>query len=128
LELEAKVSFHQGDLLDAPFNSENFDIICANLPYVPTADLSSLPPDIADYEPRKALDGGQDGLELYLRLLPQAQKALKPGGMLLLEIHPPQCQTLKKLSESLGLIPLEPLRDFSRKERIFLARAPEAQN
>ena len=80
----ARVELLSGDLL-APLESA-VDLIVANLPYVTRAELDALPPEISTYEPRVALDGGADGLELVRRLLGQAEEYLRPRGGILLEI------------------------------------------
>jgi release factor glutamine methyltransferase len=77
------ILFLQGDLLSEVKGV--FDLICANLPYIPSADLDKLPPAV--HEPRLALDGGPDGLDLIRRLLEQAGIRLAPGGLLLAEIE-----------------------------------------
>lgn len=78
-----RVRFCVQDLLDpAP---EPADLICANLPYIPSRDVDEL--DVSVHEPRLALDGGPDGLDLIRRLLAQAPAVLKPGAGLLLEIE-----------------------------------------
>jgi len=74
----------QGDLL-APL-PEPVHLIAANLPYVSEAELAQLPPHIARFEPRLALDGGPDGLAVVERLLAQARTHLRPEGAILLEI------------------------------------------
>ncbi len=80
--LERRISLVQADLL-TPFD-RSFDVICANLPYIPSALLDELP--VARWEPRLALDGGPDGLEPLRSLLAQAPRLLQPGGLLLVEI------------------------------------------
>lgn len=75
------IRFVQSDLL-TPLQSK-FDIICANLPYIPTHTLESLP--VVHWEPRLALDGGENGLDLIQRLLIQARSRLSPTGIILLE-------------------------------------------
>lgn len=77
---------HQGDLL-SPVQDIAFDVICANLPYIPTIELSQLPDSVINYEPRIALDGGVNGTEILHRLIIQASEYIKPNGILLLEIH-----------------------------------------
>jgi release factor glutamine methyltransferase len=74
----------QGDLLE-PL-PEKVDLLTANLPYVSTTEWQELPPEIHDYEPRGALEGGSDGLSLINRLLATAGAYLRPGGAILLEI------------------------------------------
>jgi release factor glutamine methyltransferase len=73
----------QTDLLDDICGP--FDLICANLPYIPTEELHGLP--IYGREPEIALDGGKDGLDLYRRLFKLAPDWLAPGGLMLLEIE-----------------------------------------
>jgi len=84
--VQARVSCLQADLL--PPAMKPFDLICANLPYIPSATLKSL--DVGRWEPGLALDGGPDGLDLVRRLLFAAPAALAPGGRMLLEIEATQ--------------------------------------
>jgi release factor glutamine methyltransferase len=81
-----EVVFHQGDLLTPLIGAAPFDLIMANLPYIPTETARSLP--VAKHEPLLALDGGADGLALIARLLAQiaAARMARPGGLILLEI------------------------------------------
>ena len=68
-----------------------FDLIVSNPPYIPTAELETLEPSVRDYEPRLALDGGRDGLELYRAILKNYSSALKPGGCFSCPFtHPPR--------------------------------------
>lgn len=80
--LAARIDLQRGDLLDAV---GMFDVILANLPYVAATDWPSLAPEIRDHEPRLALDGGPDGVEVIARLIAQAPLHLAPGGLLALE-------------------------------------------
>jgi release factor glutamine methyltransferase len=80
---QERISFLQADLLQ-PFNTK-FDLICANLPYIPTSTLEELP--VARWEPVLALDGGISGLDLIERFLSQAKQQLAKGGSILLEIE-----------------------------------------
>ncbi len=82
--VEDRVVLLQGDLL-TPL-SEPVELIVANLPYIPATDWPTLAPDITEYEPRVALDGGPDGLAVIERLLAQASAWLLPRGVILLEI------------------------------------------
>ena len=81
--VQARLEFIQADLL--PAVGEPFDLICANLPYIPSSELTKL--KVGRWEPRVALDGGPDGLSLIRRFLEQAPSGLAPGGLLLLEIE-----------------------------------------
>lgn len=81
--LEDQITFYKNDLLDGI--SSKFDLIAANLPYIPYRTLNCLP--LLRFEPRLALDGGEDGLSFIKRLLEQAKDCLNPGGLILLEIE-----------------------------------------
>jgi release factor glutamine methyltransferase len=88
----------QGDLLE-PL-PVRVDVITANLPYVSTEDWHQLPAEIRDYEPRAALDGGADGLDLIRRMLAAAPGHLQPGGVVLLEIGAGQARSVTKLARA----------------------------
>ena len=87
------VTVHEGDL-DAPLPVSfegQVDVLTANVPYVPTSALALLPRDVQAHEPRRALDGGDDGLDLVRRVLGCAARWLRPGtGRVLVEIGPDQ--------------------------------------
>lgn len=94
-----RIAFHQGDLLRPLLEAgERMDLIAANLPYIPSADLDTL--DVARYEPRLALDGGPDGLDAIRRLLEQATDALAASGLALLEIGAGQGARAAALAEN----------------------------
>lgn len=84
-DLEGDVDFREGDLF-APWVGEKFDLIVANLPYVPHEDMATLAFDLTHYEPRVALDGGVLGLEVYKRFIEQLPAFLNAGGKAYLEI------------------------------------------
>lgn len=85
--LADRVAFHRGDLFAAlPAGAGPYDAVLANPPYVPTAEVPSLAPEIRDWEPRLALDGGSDGLDFYRAIAAGAPAILTPGGRLFLEI------------------------------------------
>ncbi len=95
LNVISRCRFHYGSLA-LPVGARSFDVVLANLPYIPTEDVPR-PPLSAGYEPREALDGGPDGLEAYRKFLPAAPGLLKPGGLLLLEAAPPTIDGLALL-------------------------------
>ncbi|HNT53641.1 MAG TPA: peptide chain release factor N(5)-glutamine methyltransferase [Anaerolineaceae bacterium] len=97
LGVQSRVTCRQSDLL-ADCRGP-FDLVCANLPYIPSETLASLP--VADHEPRQALDGGPDGLDLIGRLLSTAPRWLAPGGLMLLEIESGQGQSAPELAQRL---------------------------
>jgi release factor glutamine methyltransferase len=91
-----RIRLLKGDLLD-PL-PEPVDLIAANLPYVPTAELATLDSDVKDYEPWQALDGGSDGLVQVTRLLAQAGRCLRPQGVMVLEIGAGQGERATRLA------------------------------
>jgi len=97
LGLSGQVRLVQGDLLSCC--AAPFDLICANLPYIPSKDLSWLA--VARYEPLSALDGGADGLETIRRLLWDARRWTACGGLLLLEIEANQAESASVLAGQL---------------------------
>jgi len=82
--VEARVHCRQADL--AALAGGPYDLIVANPPYIPARDLAGLMPEVRDFEPHLALDGGEDGLDCYRRLLPAAVGCLQSGGWLLVEV------------------------------------------
>lgn len=88
LNMQARVKILPGDLLTRV--EEPFDILVANLPYIPSARYKTLPREIRDYEPRIALDGGDDGLAVMRRMLAQMQACAKRGAVAFLEISEEQ--------------------------------------
>ena len=84
--LAARLELRAGDLLAPLAAEERFALIVSNPPYVESAALATLMPDVRDFEPRAALDGGADGLAVVRRLVGAAPAHLAPGGALLLEI------------------------------------------
>jgi release factor glutamine methyltransferase len=83
--------------------SDPFDLIVSNPPYVRSADIASLSPDVRDHDPHLALDGGDDGLEAYRRIAPQAAGLLSPRGLLVLEIGQGQDGDVARLVTAAGL-------------------------
>jgi release factor glutamine methyltransferase len=94
--------------------------VAANLPYIPTAAWDRLPPEVRR-EPRLALDGGGDGLDLYRRLLPQAAAWLAPGGLLVCEIGPGQAEVLIGLLQQASWQQARLIRDYRGEGRMVTA-------
>ncbi|MRR55975.1 MAG: peptide chain release factor N(5)-glutamine methyltransferase [Deltaproteobacteria bacterium] len=96
------VNLAQGSLFE-PFAGRKFDLIVSNPPYIPTADLAGLQPEVRDYEPREALDGGADGLDYYRRIIPAAADFLVQDGWLLLEIGIGEAPDVSAIFTSTGM-------------------------
>lgn len=112
-----QVTLIEGDLLE-PL-PEPVDLVTANLPYVAEADWASLAPDIVQYEPRLALDGGPDGLSLISRLLVQAPPLLRPRGVILLEIGRDQGEPVRRMAlQQFPHAEVTVIRDYADLDRI----------
>jgi len=98
---------HLGDLYDAlpPGLHGRVDVLAANAPYVPTDRIADMPPEARDHEPRVALDGGADGVDLHRRLARDAVGWLAPGGVLLVETSPAQAPLTAAAMAGAGLDP-----------------------
>lgn len=94
--LEAKVDFRVGSLF-MPIRGETFDIIVSNPPYIQSLSINELDKEVADYEPRLALDGGADGLDFYRDIAKNAEKYINNGGYLVLEVGINQAEEVAKL-------------------------------
>jgi release factor glutamine methyltransferase len=96
-QVEGQISFLQSDLASAV--AGRFDLICANLPYIPTPKLAGL--EVSRFEPRLALDGGPDGLDLVRSLLTDSPRLIKPGSLLLFEIEAGQGESALAAARSI---------------------------
>ena len=117
------IRFLQGDLL-APVSGEQFEIVVSNPPYVPSADRDTLSVEVREYEPAMALFAGDDGLEVYRRLIPAAFDALVPGGFVLLEIGYGQSPAIAELLTRSGFAQIEFTSDLQSIPRVACARRP----
>ena len=109
----------QGDLL-APL-PQSVDLIVANLPYIPSGEIASLEPEVRLYEPREALDGGLQGVDVIQRLLQQAPAKLSPGGALILEVDPRQASRVQELAKAaFPQATVSTARDLTHRERAVI--------
>jgi release factor glutamine methyltransferase len=106
-----------GDLF-APVAGRRFDLVVANPPYIPSGDIAGLDGDVRDFEPRLALDGGADGLELVRRVVRDAGSHLVPGGVLAVEIGHDQGTRTRELFETAGFLDVSLRRDYGGRERV----------
>lgn len=97
-----------------------FDLVVANLPYIPDGDLATLAPEIRDHEPRLALAGGPDGSDLLRRLVADLPRLLAPGGRALLELGPGQADLLHPTVLAAGLHETTRLVDMAGVERVVV--------
>ncbi len=123
--VSARCRFHLGELAE-PVAGRRFDLVVANLPYVPR-DRIPPKPDPLSFEPRRALDGGRDGLDPYRRLMPALPLLAAPGGMILLEASPEQMQALgDAVARVLRDARVEVARDYAGRDRYLRVTAAAA--
>ncbi len=120
--LADRIRFHLSDGFSALIPDVPCDLLVANPPYIPTGELDSLQPEVRDYEPRQALDGGPDGLAYYRRLAAEAWRFLKPGGEIILEFGDGQEQDVGALFTAQKWIVQEIVADYTQRPRILIAR------
>jgi release factor glutamine methyltransferase len=114
---EVDVRFLRGDLL-APVAEAGFDIVVSNPPYVASGDRTTLAVEVREYEPALALFAGDDGLDVYRRLIPAAFRALTPGGVLGLEIGYGQAAAIEALLADAGFTEIEFTPDLQGIARV----------
>jgi len=124
-----RVMLMRGDLfepLDGLPDPSPFDVIVSNPPYIARAQLASLPKNVKDYEPMLALDGGDDGLDFHRRILAGADRWLRPGGYVMMEI------AFDQEESALALLADKPewtggriLRDYAGQPRVLMAQRAE---
>jgi release factor glutamine methyltransferase len=119
--LGARVSLKEGSYFD-PFPAISFDLIISNPPYIPAADLAGLQPEVRDFEPRAALDGGEDGLDSYRAIIPAASNHLFAGGWLMVEVGAGEAPPVRRLFEESGYGDLFTAMDGGGVERVVGGR------
>ena len=97
-----------------------FDLVVCNPPYVATGEIEGLQPEVRDYEPRAALDGGRSGLSFYAGVLRDLPSILRGDGVVAFEIGTAQAVEVSAMFESAGLGPVEVIRDLAGRDRIVL--------
>jgi release factor glutamine methyltransferase len=107
-----------GDLFEPLRASCRFDLVTANPPYVAERDIAGLMPDVRDYEPRLALDGGPDGLAIVRRIVGEAAGHLASGGALVVEVGAEQAAAVAELFARAGFVGIAVRRDYGRIERV----------
>jgi len=99
-----------------------FDLIVSNPPYIPSAEIATLDPEVRDFDPRLALDGGADGLDFYRKLATEAEPFLKPDGKIMVEFGDGQADRIKRIFENEKWIVEAVKEDYSQRARILIAR------
>jgi release factor glutamine methyltransferase len=123
------VTFLRGNLfepikncLKSQISNLEFDLIISNPPYIRRDDIKGLQAEVKDWEPAEALDGGEDGLDYYRTIIPEARIYLKKTGFLLFEVGINQADKVKRLSENAGFQNISLIKDYSGIERIVILK------
>jgi release factor glutamine methyltransferase len=120
-----RMRFLAGDLL-GPVAGEQFELVVSNPPYVPEADRASLSVEVRDYEPGVALFAGEDGLDVYRRLIPAAYNVLAPGGYVLMEIGYRQAEGVRALLAGSGFEAIQFIPDLQGIARVACGKRESA--
>ena len=121
-QLSDRVIVLEGDLLGALRGVDvRLDAVVSNPPYIPSGEIENLQPEIRLYEPRAALDGGTDGLDVYRRLLPDALPLLKENGFVAVEVGLGQADAVRNIAVGCGYHTIETARDLAGIERVVVA-------
>ncbi len=116
-----RVTLHEGSLYE-PVGDARYHLITSNPPYIDSAECDTLMPDVANYEPRLALDGGPDGAKVLRPLIAGARAHLVEGGALVVEIGWGQGDLVRSLAREAGFSEVEVRPDLARIERVLVAR------
>lgn len=117
-----RIEFRQSDGFASLKRDERFDLIVSNPPYIPSAEIETLQPEVREHDPRSALDGGADGLDFYHRLAAEAGAFLKPDGKLILEFGEGQADAISAIlvSQNWQIESVQP--DYTKRLRFLVAR------
>ena len=121
LGLAGRIALLRGDWT-AGLEPASFDLVVSNPPYIATAEIEALDPEVRDHEPRLALDGGEDGLDAYRVLAPAILEVLKPGGWFAVEIGAGQREAVEALFRAAGAVDLKVVQDLGARGRVVVGR------
>ena len=119
LGFKERIEILQGDLYKALKEERKFDVIVTNPPYIPSEMLEELQPEVSNYEPRLALDGGIKGMDLIETIISESMRYLKPSGMLALEIGDDiQARATCELIKGINMVNVNIAKDLSGLDRV----------
>lgn len=120
--LNERLKVTRGDLLKPLIKKDikNVDLVVSNPPYISEKEMKKLPPEVKK-EPKKALYGGLEGLEIYKKLIPQSIKVLRDEGIIALEIGYNQAKAVKKILKENNFTDIEIRQDYADRDRFILA-------
>ncbi len=118
--LTGRVAILHGNLMEPIPQERTIDVVVSNPPYIPSADIDALPPEISQHEARSALDGGVDGLDVYRALVPSAAARARIG--VAMEVGDGQAESVAGLFEEAGLANVSVLQDLSGINRVVIGK------
>ena len=124
LGVAERIHFAEGDLL-APLAGEKFNLIISNPPYIPSGEIPALMPEVSRYEPKSALDGGPDGLNIYHRIITNAPEYLLPGGIIAFEVGQGEGEPVRAMLLAAGFSNVKAAKDYAGIERVVTGEMPE---
>ena len=116
-----RIQFLRGDGFAALPGNILFDLIISNPPYIPSAEIQTLQPEVRDHDPRRALDGGPDGLDFFRKLAAGSRRFLKSDGRIMLEFGDGQATSVQKIFREQNWIVEAMQKDYSQRPRILIA-------
>ncbi len=120
-QVTARVHFLEGDLFQPLIKGQKYHLIVSNPPYIEATEIETLEPEVKDFDPRLALDGGADGLEFYRRLAAEGKAWLASGGRMMAEFGEGQGPAIQKIFEDNGWTVHALEKDLSGRERFVIA-------
>jgi release factor glutamine methyltransferase len=120
-DVNERIEFRHGDGFAALKTGECFDLIVSNPPYIASAEIATLQPEVRDHDPRPALDGGVDGLVFYRRLAQEAGPFLKPAGKIMLEFGDGQADAISAIFTAQHWVVESVQPDYSKRLRFLIA-------
>jgi release factor glutamine methyltransferase len=117
LELDGRAVFLRTEWASG-LPDHGFDLVVSNPPYIASAEIETLDPEVRDHDPRLALDGGEDGLDAYRALAPEIRRILRPGGIFAVEIGWTQGEAVKALFEAEGFEDVKITLDLANRARV----------
>ena len=117
-----RVRILQGDQFAALPADARFALIISNPPYIPTTQIETLEPEVKDHDPRRALDGGEDGLDFYRHFAAHARPWLESGGKLMLECGDAQAESIRQIFETEKWIVEKIAEDYTQTPRILIVK------
>lgn len=115
---EVVADFEKSDLFEHV--TERYDMIVSNPPYIKTEEIVKLMPEVSEFEPVQALDGKEDGLFFYRKIIKECRDYLNPGGYVLFEIGYDQGEDVSEMMKYAGFLNVHVVKDLARNDRVVI--------